>query len=250
MRDSSPRRSSGTPVGYVVFEHRGQGRDPIAQARLAAITVQMNPSPHRPAAGVRPRCARCDLPLATCVCALVERVDNRIDVLVLQHPLEVREAKGSARLLGLCLARCRVVVGETFDPVELGALLHSDACRSVLLYPGESGGNVRAHVDGAATQLVVLDGTWRKSLKMLMSNPLLQALPRLALTPASAGRYGALRKARLATQLSTLEATCSALALLDDDAARYAPVLRAFERFVDDRAGRSSSAATTSGVAQ
>ena len=218
--------------------------------RLAAITVQMNSSPHRPAIGARVRCARCELPLATCVCALVERVDNRVDVLVLQHPLEMREAKGSARLLGLCLARCRVVVGETFDPVELDALLHSDARRSVLLYPGETGGNVRAPVDATKTQLVVLDGTWRKSLKMLMSNPLLQALPRFALTPASASRYGALRRARLATQLSTLEATCAALALLDDDAARCAPLLRAFERFVDDRVGRSGNATTTSGVVE
>jgi DTW domain-containing protein YfiP len=200
----------------------------------------MNPSPLPPVIGSRARCARCDLPLATCVCALVEPVDNRLDVLVLQHPLEVREAKGSARLLGLCLARCRVIVGETFDPVELDALLHSDARRSVLLYPGKTGRDAPARVDDAATQLVVLDGTWRKSRKMLMSNPLLQALPRLALTPTSASRYGALRKARLATQLSTLEATCAALALLDDDAARYAPVLRAFERFVDDRAHRAT----------
>ena len=202
------------------------------------------------ASTTRPRCPACDLPLATCVCALVERVDNAVDVLVLQHPLEVREAKGSARLLWLGLARCRVIVGETFEPSVLESLLHADGRRSVLLYPDVATRADVTNVEPAMTmetpptQLVVLDGTWRKSVKMLMSNAPLQALPRLALSPDAAGRYGALRKARLASQLSTLEATCAALAALECDEARYAPMLRAFERFVDDRAARRPVEAT------
>ena len=200
------------------------------------------------ASSLRVRCTACDLPLATCVCALVERVDNVVEVLVLQHPLEVREAKGSARLLRLGLARCRVVVGETFDPSTLDSLLHADGRRSVLLYPDVAARTVGIDSEpGTSTgsQLVVLDGTWRKSVKMLMSNPPLQALPRLALHPDAAARYGALRKARLATQLSTLEATCAALAALECDEARYAPMLRAFRRFVDDRAARGRAGATS-----
>lgn len=201
-------------------------------------------SPSIPSAGEagRPRCATCELPLSTCLCALVARVDNRVDVLVLQHPLEVREAKGSARLMRLCLARCEVVVGETFEPAVLAALLHAPGRRSALLYPGYAEAAAPDLAADAVTQLVVLDGTWRKSLKMLMSNPLLQALPRLALNPSSTGRYRTLRKARLPTQLSTLEATCEALAMLDADAARYAPMREAFGRFVDDRAARSAHA--------
>jgi DTW domain-containing protein YfiP len=81
---------------------------------------------------------------------------------------------------------------------------------------------------------------------MLLTNPLLQALPRLALQPVVAGRYGALRKARLGTQLSTLEATSAALSLLEGDDARYAPMLRAFDRFVDDRAARARRMARAS----
>lgn len=200
------------------------------------------------ASSLRVRCTACDLPLATCVCALVERVANVVEVLVLQHPLEVGEAKGSARLLRLGLARCRVVVGETFEPSTLDSLLHADGRRSVLLYPdvaARTGGIASESGTSTASQLVVVDGTWRKSVKMLMSNPLLQALPRLALRPDAAGRYGALRKARLATQLSTLEATCAALAALECDEARYAPMLRAFRRFVDDRAARGRAGATS-----
>ena len=195
----------------------------------------MNPLVPEPSR--RPRCARCGLPAATCLCGLVVRIDNAIDVLVLQHPREVREAKGSARLLGLSLVRCRIAVGEVFDADALDALLHGEGRRSVLLYP--DAGRVEAASAGAAparpTQLVVLDGTWRKSWRMLMSNPALQGLPRWPLAPAEPGVYGALRKARLPTQLSTLEATCAALALLEGDAARHAPLLAAFSRFVGER---------------
>jgi DTW domain-containing protein YfiP len=180
------------------------------------------------------------------VCALVTRVDNDVDVLLLQHPDEAREAKGSARLLRLCLARCRVVVGEVFEPSALLELLGGDVSGSALLYPADT-------VSGLPTgspaprpvrprRLVVLDGTWRKSVRMLRANALLQSLPRWPIEPAAPARYRALRKAPRASQLSTLEATCAALADIESAPVRYAPLLEAFERFVQAgvaRAGRT-----------
>jgi DTW domain-containing protein len=80
-------------------------------------------------------------------------------------------------------------------------------------------------------RLVVLDATWRKSRKMLHRSPALQRLPRLALDEVPTGRY-AIRKAHKPGQLSTLEATCAALAQLEGDAARWQPLLAAFDRFV------------------
>jgi DTW domain-containing protein YfiP len=74
---------------------------------------------------------------------------------------------------------------------------------------------------------------------MLHANPLLQTLPRWTIAPAGPPRYGALRKARLPTQLSTLEATCQALAGIEGAPTRYEPLLAAFGRFVDGRAGRT-----------
>ncbi len=194
-------------------------------------------------AGARARrasCGRCALPCASCLCHLVTAVDNAVDVLVLQHPGEVREAKGSVRLLALSLARCRVVVGEAFDAGELERLLHGEGRRSVLLYPEVEtarGDRTPASAD-RPTQVVVLDGTWRKSLRMLMANDALRRLPRWPLAPAAPGVYGTLRKARAPSQLSTLEATCAALATLEGGEARYAALLQAFGRFVDERVAR------------
>ena len=191
----------------------------------------------------RARCAVCALPSRTCLCALVTPVRNDVDVLVLQHPDEADEAKGSARLLRLSLARCRVVVGETFEPAALRELLGGDVSGSTLLYPSDTAaGTIVALPAARPARLVVLDGTWRKSLRMLHANPLLQSLPRWSLAPAESARYGALRKARRATQLSTLEATCAALADIEAETTRYAPLLDAFDRFVADRASRASPA--------
>jgi DTW domain-containing protein YfiP len=198
----------------------------------------------------RPTCPRCRLPERTCLCGLVAPVANAIDVLVLQHPDEVREAKGSVRLMALSLARCRVLVGEVFDEASLHELLHGDGRASVLLYP-ENGSRVdtstaAARGDGALgpSRLVVIDGTWRKSVRMLKSNPLLEALPRHSLRPERGTRYAALRKARRPGQLSTLEAVCAALGALEDAPGRYRPLLQAFDRFVATSASRRPGWAT------
>ncbi len=184
----------------------------------------------------RLRCATCALPARTCVCALVTRVANEVELIVLQHPDEQHEAKNSARLLRLGLARCRVVVGETFD---LPALLDGDVSGVALLYPSDTSAGVPRSSGALPRRLVVLDGTWRKSLRMLHANALLQSLPRWAISSARPSRYAPLRKARLASQLSTLEAACAALAEIEQAPARYAPLLDAFDRFVGDRASRA-----------
>ena len=49
-----------------------------------------------------------------------------------------------------------------------------------------------------------------------------------------------MRRARRADQLSTLEAVCTALAQLEQDAARYRPMLEGFERFIARRQARAA----------
>lgn len=159
---------------------------------------------------------------------------------MLQHPLEEHHAKNSARLLHLSLPGSRLVVGEVFDEATLQALI-PESKYTVLLYPPTA---YEGHalpvpldaaqlidIDPAKLRLVVLDATWRKSRKMLHLSPALQRLPRLALDEMPSGRY-TIRKAHKSGQLSTLEATCAALAQLGGDAARWQPLLAAFDDFV------------------
>lgn len=196
----------------------------------------------------RALCARCLRPQSSCICQWVRPIAHQVQVLVLQHPLEVAHAKGSARLLGMSLAHSRLVTGEAFDEDELSALLNQpwlgesvDAPprQTVLLYPATPlnpaptwplAGD-EAPTDPRHLRLVVLDGTWRKSRKMLHLNPVLQTLPRLALRDRLPSNYR-IRKAHLPDQLSTLEATCAALAQLEGDAGAFEPLLQAFDGFV------------------
>lgn len=183
-------------------------------------------------------CAQCLRPQATCICRFVTPTLPVCEVLVLQHPLEAQHAKNSARLLHLSLPGSRLVVGEAFYDAALQALMPDDKT-TVLLYPPTdyAGHAAPAPLDPAQLadpqklRLVVLDATWRKSRKMLHQSPALQRLPRLALDDAPAGRY-TIRKAHAPGQLSTLEATCAALAQLEGDAARWQPLLAAFDGFV------------------
>lgn len=87
-------------------------------------------------------------------------------------------------------------------------------------------------------RLVVIDATWRKSLRMLLEHSALAALPRLSLNAPAPTQYRAIRAARLTHQVSTLEATVQALAQLEGPSFEGAPLLEAFGRFVTDIAAR------------
>ena len=171
------------------------------------------PTPSR-----RLRCTQCLRAQAACICRWITAVAPRTQLLILQHPLEVHNAKNSARLLHLCLAGSRIIEGETFDSAELARELHADCRQPLLLYPAAAADTVVAPtaLDPSRVRLVVLDGTWRKSRKMLHANPALAALPRIALNDAPASHYR-IRKAHRPDQLSTFEATVYALAQLEGE---------------------------------
>ncbi|MES2260135.1 MAG: tRNA-uridine aminocarboxypropyltransferase [Pseudomonadota bacterium] len=194
----------------------------------------------------RPTCAACLRPRSTCICRWITPLSTAVEVLILQHPLEVANAKNSARLLHLSLPNSRLAVGEVFEEEQLQALLAGPR-QSLLLYPdtpGDQAMGIAAPPPFDATlalrperlRLVVLDGTWRKSRKMLYLNPALQRLPRLPLRDMPASHY-LIRKAHAPDQLSTLEATAYALAQLENDADRCAPLIAAFDGFVAQQQG-------------
>jgi DTW domain-containing protein YfiP len=200
-------------------------------------------------------CATCLRPQSACLCQWVRPTVHLVEVLILQHPLEVAQAKGSARLLHLSLQRSRLVTGEVFEASTLHALLtapfepESDDApprQTLLLYP-----DIPSEADlplvsppllearhlehPSKLRLVVLDGTWRKSRKMLYLNPLLQQLPRLALRDLPPSHY-LIRKAHRPDQRSTLEATLAALAQLEGDTGQFEALMLAFDGFVAQQA--------------
>lgn len=163
--------------------------------------------------------------------------------MILQHPLEVLETKGTARLLHLCLPNSQLLTGEVFED---GLLKNSLSTKNtILLYPIMP----EDHSLGISSppelnpiwleelsniRLIIIDGTWRKSRKILIKNPYLQTLPRLVLQDLPAGQY-TIRKARKPHQLSTLEAACAALAQMEHhkngNKAKFQPITESFSAF-------------------
>jgi DTW domain-containing protein YfiP len=193
-------------------------------------------------------CAICLRPQRTCICQWITPIAHVVEVLILQHPMEVGNAKGSARLLHLSLPHSRMLTGEVFAGLgSLTAPFDSEAGgrspkHAILLYPDtpqDKALNLSAPPalapavlrDPGQLRLIVLDGTWRKSRKMLYLNPLLQQLPRLSLHDLPASRY-LIRQAHRPDQLSTLEATCAALMQLERSTEKFEPLLTAFDGFV------------------
>ncbi|MGR7922399.1 tRNA-uridine aminocarboxypropyltransferase [Zobellella denitrificans] len=152
----------------------------------------------------RPYCRGCHLPQNACLCAAVHRQPCPLPVVVLQHPSEARHAKSTVPLLQLGLSGLRIEVAETMAP---------SPGNWWLLYPG---GNAVDLDDGGpgpdvpVAGLIVLDGTWRKSRRLLHLNPWLQHLPRLSFSRAPAGRY-TIRKGPGGQALSTLESLAHVL---------------------------------------
>ncbi|MFZ6846255.1 tRNA-uridine aminocarboxypropyltransferase [Undibacterium sp. RuTC16W] len=193
----------------------------------------------------RPGCERCLRPQSACICPWVNCISSEVEVVILQHPFEVQHAKGSARLLHLCLQGSQLHVGEVFDENWLRTILQAGDRHNVLLYPetpqGASPGMQPATLLDPAIleqphllRLIVLDGTWRKSRKMLYQNRLLQALPRVTLCDTGESHYR-IRKAHKPDQLSTLEATCYALMQLEkshESEQRSVILLTVFEQFI------------------
>jgi DTW domain-containing protein YfiP len=195
-------------------------------------------------------CLQCHRAKLACICHLVEAIDNKIDVIVLQHPSEVKQSKGSVTLLSNSLVKCQVIVGETFDENEmLASLIRSDETKVsssissepsqsnhwkskvALLYPSEEAITLDTqllekhinHADNPSHEnrinkipqyLIILDGTWKKAYKMYMKNSWLHEIPHFTLSDDIIGQYQ-IRKTQKKNALSSLEACSYALSFLE-----------------------------------
>lgn len=228
----------------------GNGDAQDGSQKLAQPAADDGPSVAKRTAR-RQRCDRCLR--AACICPVLNQpgvpVRCAVQLLVLQHPRELHEPKGSARLLHLAVANSVLLVGEAWPEApadlppdhETAADPPDMARRSVLLYP-PTPGQADLPLPPAMPadwllqpdrlRLVVLDGTWRKSQRMLHQSPWLQSLPRLSLVNPAPSRY-ALRRARGLDQRSTFEAAVLALQSLGPEvAASVAPLWPVFDAFV------------------
>ncbi len=193
----------------------------------------------------RALCSQCHRPEKACICAFAVNTDNQIHVVVLQHPSEVKQSKGTVALLQQSLADCEVIVGELFDDSDsLDMLLSHYGDQIALLYPSENAEVIDFSLKQAPdidkadplTEpntikcIVILDGTWKKSYRMFMLNPRLHNIKHLVLPAGIESLYN-IRKTSKDNALSSLEACCHALARLENCQEKYQPLLNSFIKF-------------------
>ena len=183
-----------------------------------------------------------------CLCQWIQPIENSIEIGILQHPTETAQIKGTAKIATLSLQHCRLWVGEDFTAEKT---LHDWLAKGtvLMLYPQTQALNESNKVDNRAVtyeieqvllqehgvnlKILVLDGTWRKTHKILMQNAFLQFINRLALHPRHPSNYQ-IRKQRKAG-LSTIEAIYQTLSQLEQNETKFLPLMHAFQKMIDQQ---------------
>ena len=188
------------------------------------------PTTRPPQPAVRERCYQCYRPKRLCFCETIPVVDNRTEVLILQHIGERFHPFNTARIVRRALRRCDLIVDHNR---RLGRRRLPLKGNVGLLYPHA---NARRLSDlGTAErpdQLVVIDGTWHQAKTIYRDVGQLRQLPCYRLTPSQPGAYR-IRREPDAHSLSTLEATVAALRSLEPETSGTSQLLAAFHTMVE-----------------
>ena len=184
-------------------------------------------------------CPVCERALKGCLCPLIQKIDNRIELGILQHPTEVSQVKGTAKLAQLSLSACRFWIGEEADQLDDFMVWLNSGEAVFLLYPSIENQlesfqsfsipQIQREFSSDNIKVLILDGTWRKTHKMMMLSRELRGLNRIILEPKQQSNYQ-IRKQKNVMSLSTVEAIYETYAQLEGSAEKFKPLITAFEQ--------------------
>jgi hypothetical protein len=180
-----------------------------------------------------------------------EPIDNRLFVLVLQHPQEKKEVLATAAATCAALRQSARVVGLSWPNLSRALGRPVDAGRWAALYLGSArpavfglerevvaldrAGKPPADQDAMLRGLegvVLLDGSWSEAKTLWWRNPWLLRLRRLVLNPRHRSRFGRVRREPRREALSTLEAAALLLKQLDGGPESEAALLDRLDRLI------------------
>jgi hypothetical protein len=196
-------------------------------------------------------CPRCLKPRALCVCEGIARIDNKVSLLILQHPQEQDRELGTARLtalhfkdallkIGLSWPSLTKILGRPTDP-QRWAILYLGSVKAKAVLPDRDivvvnkNGNAVDHQDSALREIegiVLLDGTWSQAKALWWRNAWMLKCQRIILGPRQPSRYGKLRKEPRQDGLATIEAAAMTLAGLENRPDIETTLLASFERML------------------
>ncbi len=161
------------------------------------------------------RCLECALPLAACLCASARLLQLATRVIVFMHRREVHKTTNTARLVALTLANSELrTVGLPEDRVAYDGLEQAGRMALVLSPTAHSTELTLGLAGALPITLIVPDGNWRQTRRMVCNEAQLARLPAVHL-PAGLARRFELRKHPQPDRLSTFEAIARALGILE-----------------------------------
>jgi DTW domain-containing protein YfiP len=227
---------------------------PIVAMALQAYTAAMTePLAQAPASIADPAadCPHCRKPKTLCVCEGIAPFDNKVSLLILQHPQEKDRELGSARLaalhfkdatirIGLSWPSLTRILGRPTDPqrwaiLYLGSLKAAALLRDREIVVVDKHGSPVGHQEAALREtegIILLDGTWSQAKALWWRNPWMLKCRRVVLGPKRPSRYGRLRREPRRDGLSTLEAAALLLARLEGRPEIESTLQASFERLL------------------
>lgn len=171
-----------------------------------------------------PRCERCGLLPEACICAHAPRTPSHVATTFVVHYQEWQKPTNTAKLASLLLGENSRVLLRGAPNIERARQAEEqidalDRTLGLVLYPSEDALPLRDLLerDGAekwrGANLIIPDGTWSHSRRLVRRQPALQRLPHVKL-----GDHKSIYQLRRGSEpglLCTLEAVGFALAELD-----------------------------------
>jgi hypothetical protein len=97
---------------------------------MAPMTEQSSAgAPQTPSADADCECTQCRKPQALCVCEGIARIDNKVSLVILQHPQEQDRELGTARLTALHFKDSVLKIGLSWPIQSAGPYSISDLSR-------------------------------------------------------------------------------------------------------------------------
>lgn len=162
----------------------------------------------------RELCQRCDYPINNCICDSLTPVSHQTQVVILQHPSEVKNAKNTVRLLKLISDNVTILIGESEqDFAEIKQQIKENPEPYAVLFPAENAINLDSENEcktNSLSHLIVIDGTWKKAKKILLLNPWLNDITKVSFAQELISEYQ-IRSTSVDGGLSTIEAVAYSL---------------------------------------
>jgi DTW domain-containing protein YfiP len=226
----------------------------IVADRVRAYTAPMTEQPAAgaaPPADPNPECPHCRKPRPLCVCEGIDRIDNKVSLIILQHPQEQDRELGTARLtalhckdalikIGLSWPSLTKILGRPTDP-QRWAVLYLGSVKAAAVLPdrdivvvGKNGDAVDRQDQAlrAIEGIILLDGTWSQAKALWWRNAWMLKCKRVVLAPPRPTPYGRQRREPRSEGLSTIEAAAMLLARLEGKPEIETALNATFERLL------------------